>query len=45
MNNLGFTPSNVTNNFFTDNVPSYKRGKTFSIKDQYGIRALSMMFM
>ena len=40
MNNSGFTPSSVTNNFFADNVPSYKRGKCFSIKDQYGPRAL-----
>ena len=38
MNNLGFTPSNVTNNFFTDNVPASKRGKTFSVKDTYGPR-------
>lgn len=38
MNNLGFTPSTVTNNFFVDNVAASKRGKAFSIKDMYGPR-------
>jgi len=38
MNNLGFTPSTVSNNFFVDNVAPSKRGKAFSIKDMYGPR-------
>ena len=33
-----FTPSNVTSNFFTDNVPASMRGKCESIKDRYGLR-------
>lgn len=38
MNNLGFTPSTVTDNFYTQNVGASKRGKAFSIKDYYGPR-------
>ena len=36
-----FTPSNVERNFFVDNVPASKRGKTYSIGDIYGSKVSS----
>ena len=36
-----FTPSNVERNFFVDNVPASKRGKTYSISDIYGSKVSS----
>lgn len=33
-----FTPSEVKNNFFVDNVSEYNRGKSFSLHDTYGYR-------
>lgn len=39
---MGFTPANVTQNFFVDSVNSENRGKTFSIRSIVNSKALKM---
>ncbi len=42
MTNLGFTPANVEKNFFIDSIPASQRNRTFSVKDQWGVRGTRM---
>ncbi len=39
---MGFTPANVTKNFFVDSVNSENRGKSFSIREVVSPKALKM---
>lgn len=39
---MGFTPANVTQNFFVDSVNPQNRGKAYSIREVVGSKALKM---